>query len=424
MAVNKVVYDGKTLIDLTADTVIPEKLAKGYTAHDMSGKAIEGTMESSSGSYTEVDTLPTSNIGADAIYATTEQRDVEVWYVSSGACSTMGNTIISVTGVTPSITYYLVDALPNDPTASDLSSFRTIYVYVYNDTPYVYGNMGSGSTWLTVVQIYQAQGVTTVYRGYVENIAYTTQDGLYITYNKKDIIAVSNINEDKAVYQYNGDGNGWKNYYDLFLNRIGGSISGNIDIPYGVSRIARYAFAGSGITAVNIPNSVTLIGRYAFYDCSSLTSVEIPNSVTLIGRYAFRSCSSLTSVEIPNSVTSIGYYAFADCYSLTSVVIGDSVTSIGDWAFYNCKILTSVVIGDSVTSIGYYAFYDCESLTSVEIPNSVTSIGDYAFASTAITDIHYSGTKEQWNAISKQSAWDIFMGEYTVHCTDGDIAKS
>lgn len=41
--VNKVVYDGDTLIDLTADTVTADKLLKGYTAHDASGAVITGT---------------------------------------------------------------------------------------------------------------------------------------------------------------------------------------------------------------------------------------------------------------------------------------------------------------------------------------------------------------------------------------------
>lgn len=40
---NKVVYDGEVLIDLTADTVTPDKLAKGITAHDKSGATITGT---------------------------------------------------------------------------------------------------------------------------------------------------------------------------------------------------------------------------------------------------------------------------------------------------------------------------------------------------------------------------------------------
>lgn len=45
MAVNKVVYDGSTLIDLTEDTVTPETLAEGVTAHAASGETIIGTMQ-------------------------------------------------------------------------------------------------------------------------------------------------------------------------------------------------------------------------------------------------------------------------------------------------------------------------------------------------------------------------------------------
>lgn len=41
--VNKVVYGGKTLIDLTADTITAGDLIAGVTAHDKSGAAITGT---------------------------------------------------------------------------------------------------------------------------------------------------------------------------------------------------------------------------------------------------------------------------------------------------------------------------------------------------------------------------------------------
>lgn len=43
MAINKVVYGGNTLIDLTADTVTADNLMQGYTAHDNSGAIITGT---------------------------------------------------------------------------------------------------------------------------------------------------------------------------------------------------------------------------------------------------------------------------------------------------------------------------------------------------------------------------------------------
>ena len=41
--INKVIYGGNTLIDLTSDTVTADKLAKNYTAHDKSGAIITGT---------------------------------------------------------------------------------------------------------------------------------------------------------------------------------------------------------------------------------------------------------------------------------------------------------------------------------------------------------------------------------------------
>ena len=43
MAINKVIYGNRTLIDLTGDTVSPDKLAQGITAHDKSGAIITGT---------------------------------------------------------------------------------------------------------------------------------------------------------------------------------------------------------------------------------------------------------------------------------------------------------------------------------------------------------------------------------------------
>lgn len=42
MSANKVVYNGKTLIDLTGDTVTENTLVSGATAHDMTGKKITG----------------------------------------------------------------------------------------------------------------------------------------------------------------------------------------------------------------------------------------------------------------------------------------------------------------------------------------------------------------------------------------------
>lgn len=43
--VNKVIYGGNTLIDLTSDTAVANKVLSGYTFHDASGAPVTGTSE-------------------------------------------------------------------------------------------------------------------------------------------------------------------------------------------------------------------------------------------------------------------------------------------------------------------------------------------------------------------------------------------
>ena len=181
-----------------------------------------------------------------------------------------------------------------------------------------------------------------------------------------------------------------------------------IIIPNGATTIDKNVFSGyPNLQTIIIPESVTSIGNNAFYGCSGLTSITIPSSVTTIRSSAFCRCTSLTSITIPESVTSIGSGAFGQCSSLTSITIPESVTSIGNSAFSQCSSLTSINIPDSVISIGQCAFSSCKGLTSITISEGVTSIDDSAFSyCTSLATINYTGTEEQWNAISKGTDWN------------------
>lgn len=204
---------------------------------------------------------------------------------------------------------------------------------------------------------------------------------------------------------------------------------------------------------LSIPNKikgklVTSIGDRAFYSCTSLTNITIPDSVKYIGKQVFYGCTGLTSITIPNGVTSIGLDAFHGCTGLTSVTIPNSVTNIGKDAFYNTawynnqpdglvyagKVAykykgtmpsnTSIVLNEGTLGIAGSAFKSCTGLTSVTIPNGVTSIGPQVFfRCSGLTSITFNGTREQWNVISKGNQWDYNTGNYTIHCTDGDIPK-
>ncbi len=146
--------------------------------------------------------------------------------------------------------------------------------------------------------------------------------------------------------------------------------------------------------------------------------------VTRIGNSAFKQCTGVTEVTIPEGVTEILAYAFNQCADLTAVTIPDSVALIGGYAFSSCKKLTDVTIPGSETVVGSNAFAYCTALTGVTVENGVGTLGSYAFYNcTGLTKIVFTGTKEQWDAITKEYNWNGNTGEYTICCTDGDISK-
>lgn len=44
MAINQVIYGGRMLLDLTGDSVTPQTLLEGHTAHDKAGQVIAGVL--------------------------------------------------------------------------------------------------------------------------------------------------------------------------------------------------------------------------------------------------------------------------------------------------------------------------------------------------------------------------------------------
>ncbi len=69
MAVNKVDINGATVLDLTGDSVTPETLLQGATAHDASGAAIEGAVAVAPASSTTPKAPGTASAGSENAYA-------------------------------------------------------------------------------------------------------------------------------------------------------------------------------------------------------------------------------------------------------------------------------------------------------------------------------------------------------------------
>ncbi len=199
----------------------------------------------------------------------------------------------------------------------------------------------------------------------------------------------------------------------------------SVIIPNSTTEIGDAAFMNCrNLASIAIPEGVTSIGNSTFRDCRSITSITIPEGVTVLENFAFQYCEKLTSITLPETVTRIGQGAFSYCKKLPSIDIPSSITEIGAQAFNNCTGLKSIIIPEGITAIGGSFFNNCWSLTSITVPNSVIEIGNAAmYQCYSITDINYNGTQEQWNTITKGTRWDEVANKYTIHCTDGDIAK-
>lgn len=186
-----------------------------------------------------------------------------------------------------------------------------------------------------------------------------------------------------------------------------------IDIPQGVKRIEKGAFAQSGLTEITIPHSVEIIKGNVFEGCACLKkiiippdhpvfrirngllmthsgevvlahplvqTVVVPQGAESIGNDAFARCGRLRRVKLSDTVKRIGIRAFSQCENLTDIDLPDGLKEIGDQAFWRCRNLADIDLPGGLEKIGDHAFEGCKSLRCIRLPEGLKTIGSYAFA--------------------------------------------
>lgn len=130
MGVSKVDFAGNTLVDLTGDSVTPETLLEGATAHNAAGDQIDGAVAVAPASNTTPKAPGTASAGSESAYArgdhvhpkqTVTKSDVGLGNVDNVSINTRLNRTTNVNASDSNYTTYMArgEALfPSETTPS------------------------------------------------------------------------------------------------------------------------------------------------------------------------------------------------------------------------------------------------------------------------------------------------------------------
>ena len=171
----------------------------------------------------------------------------------------------------------------------------------------------------------------------------------------------------------------------------------------------------------------------SFYQSQGYTMLEDGVNCSLSNNVlsGYSNLTGVTKIMIPEGVTEISEGAFQNA-SFIAIAMPNSVTTIGQAAFASSKI-QSIVFSRGITSTGYYALNSCSYLISFATThvNGFSFVNEVLCACENLSSIVYKGTVSEWNSAYKyintsdpELTWDYGTGEYTVCCSDGDVAKA
>ena len=416
MGVSKVIINTDTIVDLTNDTVVANKLVSSYTAHGADGEAVTGSI--------------TSKTAATYTPTTTDQTIAAGQYLSgaqtiSGDANLLSENIkenVTIFGVTGSLS-------PGGAVGKTVNFYDYDGTVLFSYTPTEFAALSAmpanpSHTGLTAQgwnwSLSDAKAYVATYKALNIGQMYVTDDGktrIYLSIPDENLcnirfyvgstgVAKIDWGDGSAQQQFTGSGYNSRSTLTHTYSTTGNYIiklirtSGYITFYSSSTTYHVIADAVSGSSAGTrdyaFTNMITKIefGEYvvlnnnAFNYCMGLETVTMPQTIycaasstlnTKLPNASFQYCYNLKSITIPTSITSVGENAFLNCYSLTSFVLPSTITSISTNACGYCSNLTSVTIPNNVTTLNSNVFNACYRLKNFVFPSSVSSIGTYAF---------------------------------------------
>lgn len=293
---NKVVYAGKTLIDLTEDTITPATLKSGVTAHDASGAKITGTL----------DTAPP------------EESDINFWDYD-------GTLLYSWT-------------LAELATKTELPPLPSHDGLVCQGWNWTLQDIKDAGRELDIGALYITDDGKT--RLYVD-VDTETWDDFVLNYRQS---AYNSVTIDW------GDGSVPESVGTSLLTTIRHTYaqSGAYMITLTVAEGKALRFGASDGSTMLIAMDEADMGR-----CAMLKKVEMGANIEFVNIATFRGCARLESVSVLPGVPFDGSRLFEQCTTLRAIVVGGTFAI--RQSFYNCSNLRAISTPKGTTQSDYYA---------------------------------------------------------------------
>lgn len=312
LPVNKVVYGTTVLVDLTEDTVTPNDLSEGVTAHDKSGGLITGTNQR----------------GIMVIRDSDDSHGGTVRTITSGEAQIGGMTEADLKNFIGRSTSFTSIDWPDGLGSIGNHAFAFCTKFNTSSLPSSVTYIGDYAFWncisLTLTSLPSS----------VRHI------GEYAFYNCYNLAITSLPDNVTTILAYS-----FSSCYRIALTSL----------PSGVTSIGSYAFRYcKSMTLTSLPAGVTVIDSYAFNCCMGITSISCEGHITTFGSYVFTGTSSypsaLVSASFPNMAlasninTAFGSTTVANaCQQLAFCDIGSTI-GISSNAFANCYALQTLVL--------------------------------------------------------------------------------
>ena len=464
MTINKVIFGGETLVDLTNDTVAPDTLAKGVTAHDKTGVQITGTMEFSGHQIFEIfSTLRKDENDIDGAYPcdgrefsksdfsggnnpydmlllnkakTLSYAEYDAEIAEKGVCfhfaldetnekfkipKLINDTIQTLTGVTDDVGETKVANVGSSLYCGDEDTNHVLQFPSYNlDYPTVEhiqpshfenistrGGAGTYNISFPSLKIVSSNGFSNAFlnckiSAYDFSSVTTIEDSGFSGAFKNCEIGAFNFPLVTTIKDYG------------FSSAFSGATFTETEITFPVLTVANGllgTFQKSNITKLSFPSLVEISGSMENIAAKSkLSEVEFPNLTTISTggmRSAFEN-TLLTVLSFPKLKT------ISSDRSMETIVLGcqnltqlqfpvlESLSSLED-AFGKCPLLTSLSF---------------PKLTKITSQNAFRISSSYpSYATNTITELHFGAANQA--AIEATSGyptlWGIGAGKATVY---------